>query len=134
MFNFIFIIAQQTAATSSDHTTLIVAIIGLSTAAISGFYAYRAQKKQSDVQSESQEKISILKERDQLSNEWKALREFQGIQLEAARKEIETLEGQVRVQKVTISDYEKQLDMKNEQIFDLERLRDAAERNQINPI
>lgn len=88
----VYIIAQAASSPTANGTaTNVVGVIGIFFGLVSTYVAVRGQTKQVEISSEDKERDAILKERDQMSNEWKALREYTTVQLSASQKEIETL-------------------------------------------
>lgn len=93
------ILAQTTQQPSNSTAVAIVGLIGAFVGVFGTYFAVKGQTKQVEISSEDKEREAILRERDQLATEWKALREFQTVQLLAAQKERETLENQVALLK-----------------------------------
>lgn len=92
------ILAQQAQETNSSNSiaTIIVGVIGLISGASGGYFVWMNKKTDSKTTLELSERDQAIKERSAISDEWRALREYQNIQLQASRKEIEILENQNR--------------------------------------
>lgn len=91
------ILAQQAQDNSnSSIATIIVGVIGLISGASGGYFVWMNKKTDSKTTLELSERDQAIKERSAISDEWRALREYQNVQLQAERKEIEILENQNR--------------------------------------
>ena len=89
---------------SDASSTIFVALIGAISVMVASWLTWRATKKKTEADFDTTEKTSILAERQQISQEWKILREYQTLQLTAAQKEIDALRVTVKTQDKVIED------------------------------